>query len=292
MRVCLLYNEGAGDGIACHDLTDALGRSGHDVVRIFREPDRLRAELDETVDVVVVAGGDGTVSEAAAALAGRCVPLAIVPLGTANNVARSLGIAGRGTAPLARLDHGRRVSIDLGTVRCQRQYRRFLEAVGFGLLPDGMARTDAAGRTGHAIGRLRDAMRGVQDACAESPARRCVVTLDGVPLEEEVLMLEILNTGHVGPGLELSREACPTDGRLTVVLAGPSHRREIARWLRDRDAGAATPLSLPTRSATRVDVRGWDRCHVDGWTWRTGVSDTVEVRLEPDAVDVLVQPSP
>lgn len=57
----------------------------------------------ESTDVIVAAGGDGTVSTAARAVAGRDIPVAILPLGTANNIARSLGIEGSIPHPRARL---------------------------------------------------------------------------------------------------------------------------------------------------------------------------------------------
>jgi diacylglycerol kinase (ATP) len=56
-----------------------------------RLPD-LIARARNQVDRVVVAGGDGTLNTAVQALAGTDLPLAILPLGTANNLARSLGL--------------------------------------------------------------------------------------------------------------------------------------------------------------------------------------------------------
>ena len=50
--------------------------------------------LESHADLVVAAGGDGTVATAARVLAGRKIPLAILPLGTANNIARSLNSDG------------------------------------------------------------------------------------------------------------------------------------------------------------------------------------------------------
>ena len=101
---------------------------------------RLRRDA---IDALVVAGGDGTVSQAAGALVGGHVPMAILPLGTANNIAVSLGL----DRPLPELIAGwpaaRRRALDVGMARGDWGERLFLEAVGTGLIPWGMAAVDA-----------------------------------------------------------------------------------------------------------------------------------------------------
>jgi diacylglycerol kinase (ATP) len=85
---------------------------------------------------VIAAGGDGTVQKTAWEIMGSGVPLAIFPLGTANNLARSLGF----TAPVHEiaqlLDSGKRRPFDLGVGRNGSQCRYFFEAAGGGLFAD------------------------------------------------------------------------------------------------------------------------------------------------------------
>jgi diacylglycerol kinase family enzyme len=58
------------------------------VVRVITD----RTDFERLVDPP--AGGDGTAANAARTVAGRAIPLAVLPLGTANNIARSLGYVG------------------------------------------------------------------------------------------------------------------------------------------------------------------------------------------------------
>ena len=58
-------------------------------------PAAFARTIDDSIDLAVTAEGEGTVRSAAIALAGRPIPLAILPFGTANNIALSLGIEGR-----------------------------------------------------------------------------------------------------------------------------------------------------------------------------------------------------
>ena len=95
MQITLVHNPEAGD--ASHtrrQLTRLLEDQGYRVAyQSIKESDWERG-LTEPGDFVVVAGGDGAVAQVARALVARAVPIAILPLGTANNVARTLGIDG------------------------------------------------------------------------------------------------------------------------------------------------------------------------------------------------------
>ncbi len=79
-------------------------------------PALTRQAVEAGADLVVAAGGDGTVRACAEALAGTGIPLAIVPLGTANLVARALGVPARSDRALAVAFGGRDRLIDLGRV--------------------------------------------------------------------------------------------------------------------------------------------------------------------------------
>jgi diacylglycerol kinase family enzyme len=79
-------------------------------------PALTRLAVEAGADLVVAAGGDGTVRACAEALAGTGIPLAIVPLGTANLVARALGVPGQAGRALGVAFGGRDQPIDLGRV--------------------------------------------------------------------------------------------------------------------------------------------------------------------------------
>ena len=84
-RVTLVQNPSAGAGAAAQRrLLEALQDTGHQVSAV--EPDKgLGKNLSQRADVVIAAGGDGTVLGVARRLVHSKVPLVILPLGTANN---------------------------------------------------------------------------------------------------------------------------------------------------------------------------------------------------------------
>jgi diacylglycerol kinase family enzyme len=102
MRIRAIINARAGTLInADHEtfarvIGERLRTGGHDVQVDMLEPEELERAVDEAVasdiDVLVIAGGDGTIKAAAAKLVGKQIALGIIPLGTLNRLARDLNL--------------------------------------------------------------------------------------------------------------------------------------------------------------------------------------------------------
>jgi diacylglycerol kinase family enzyme len=90
-----------------------------------------RRAADSGVDVVVAAGGDGTVSAVATALTGGEVPMAVLPLGTLNHFARDLGMPRDLTEAARAIAHGTTSRVDVGEVNG----RVFVNNSSIGLYP-------------------------------------------------------------------------------------------------------------------------------------------------------------
>lgn len=86
--------------------------------------------VEEGYDMVVVGGGDGTVSEIAKGLIHAPIPLGILPIGTYNNIARSLNLPTALAEACFVLGHGQIKSIDVGQANDE---HHFFEAAGVGL---------------------------------------------------------------------------------------------------------------------------------------------------------------
>src|SRR5687768_1058781 len=115
MDVLLVHNPNSGDDDhAGERLVDLLGRNGHQVTYAHSKSG-WRALLEQGTDLIAVAGGDGTVSEVARATAHRGIPIAILPTGTANNIAGFLGLTGMTHADLiGDWKNSRHVPFDVG----------------------------------------------------------------------------------------------------------------------------------------------------------------------------------
>jgi diacylglycerol kinase (ATP) len=136
-HVALIQNPASGYGnrLARLAVRQRLAESGSLCREIVVGPGKTIASqtlelLRDGADLIAVAGGDGTVREAASALVGKQVPLLIIPVGTFNNLARSLGIPLDPIAASKLVHTGTLRHIDAGRAN-RRHY--FFEAAGVGV---------------------------------------------------------------------------------------------------------------------------------------------------------------
>jgi diacylglycerol kinase family enzyme len=134
MRVLLIHNPKAGDRKhGKKQLVWSLKKNG---LQAFYQSIKGRSwekAFKKPVDLVIAAGGDGTVHKTAWQIIDSGIPLAILPLGTANNLARSLGFAGSADEILQSLHCGKGRPFDVGVARSGSQTIT-LEAAGGGCL--------------------------------------------------------------------------------------------------------------------------------------------------------------
>ena len=95
MKVTLIHNPAAGDDRqpSAGQLEALIEEAGHKVRYESTKEKGWTKALKKETDLVVVAGGDGTVAKVARRLIGEKLPLTILPMGTANNISKTLGIA-------------------------------------------------------------------------------------------------------------------------------------------------------------------------------------------------------
>lgn len=166
-----------------------------------------------SVERIVVGGGDGTLNAALPAVLNAKLPLGVLPLGTANDFARSLGIPDLATGVRVVLE-GRTREVDVGMVN----EHYFLNAVGVGLGPtinrsldrETKARLGVAGYLLNAYRSARN-YRGI----------RVVLECDGQTTSTRSMHVSIGNGIHYGGGLTISRDAKLDDGLLRVISIRP-----------------------------------------------------------------------
>ena len=295
MRIALFLNASAGEGVSRDSLIERIEGAGHEIVHVLEKDSELERALegewalggDRRKALVVAAGGDGTVHRAAAAVAGKGVALAILPLGTANNIARSLGIEGALDDVIRGWATSRRSPFDFGRIESEGSPECFLEACGGGLLPAAIEAARELELHGSADSRVRRALGCCREALRRLSPFRCTLHADGERIEDELLLLEVLNTRFVGPRLLLSPASDTSDGLLELVMAGESHRSQLDDYLERRmEGGAPESIHLPTRRVRRVEIEGLCQAHVDDQVFSEPWDTSVSIRVEPAALEL------
>lgn len=241
MRVSLVHNRGAGRGVLSRaKLVGALEQAGHTV--------------GDNGEVVLVAGGDGTVTRAASQLVEKRQPLIVLPIGTANNVARSLGYHPT-DHPIEYvrdvLDHHEERDFDVGVSRTRFGTRLFYEGAGVGLFTDALDEvlTKADKEPSHAARKLAERLRDYEPVHME-------LSLDGRDLSGDYVMVDVMNVSHFGPKLHLTPEAHPFDGKFDVALVRAEQRGVLLAYLEALGRGEeAAPPAITVERARKVQLR-------------------------------------
>ena len=255
MRVTIMHNPTAGKGqVKKRDLLAACKLAGLSASYYSTKTAGWKKALRKRADLVVVAGGDGTVSKIACQRVGRDVPLAIVPLGNANNIARSVGIAGTVHELAESWTHGHKRPLDIGLAFGAWGSRKFVEAVGVGPLAS-IIENDEESDKKHGADNLRQGRKELRQAFKKAEPLDYRLTLDGKPVTAKFVAVEIANIPYTGPGLELAPKSDPGNGALNVVCVRAADRDKVVAWL---EAPHEKRAPLRTKLGHKVSFR-WQR---------------------------------
>jgi len=279
MKATVIINPIAGAGRAgkieaCVDLArSTFAAHHHEVdVRVTTGPqDALaysKAAVANNSDVVVAWGGDGTVNGAAAGVTGTAIPLAIIPGGSGNGLARDLQIPLDPARAMVIAATGRPRHIDAGDLNGH----LFFNVAGVGL--------DAriAGRL--ATNRHRRGLMGYVLATVSElrSYRACAYTIDnafdaggraitGDLVDHRAMFIALANSRQYGAGAQIAPQALLDDGVMEVVIVEPMSGLQILRQLPAFLGGRLTEgPGIVMRSAASMEISCVSEIafHVDG----------------------------
>jgi diacylglycerol kinase (ATP) len=241
----------------------------------------------EQVDLVIGAGGDGTIRYVADGLAHTGIPLGLVPAGTGNLLARNLNL------PLEEADaievalSGQVRLIDLVKITVDdRPPEHFAVMAGIGIDAMIMDETDED---------LKDKVGSAAyfAAAAKALGRLPVpmtVQLDGSrPVRRHALLCVIGNVGRLQGNLTLIPGASPDDGLLDLYIASPRRFRhwiKLALRLITRRAKKDDQVDQHKGKSVRIVIDGKDNYQLDGDV--VGQSTTLDAKIQPSALAICI----
>jgi len=292
VRVTLIHNPGAGkqEQNSAKALMKLLRREGYKPRYQSAKEKGWARVLDKKARVVVVAGGDGTVASVTRHMVGRGVPVAILPTGTANNIARSLGLLKRPFEELVRSWRGaRRVRLDVGIACGPWGERYFVEGLGAGLFAGLLVRSEQNNakrekekKTQRPKHIVDSALRRLKEAAERDEPVEIAAQLDGVDISGRYLLFEAVNLPYIGPNLFIAPDTKAGDGQLEVVLVPEAQRGRLVRYLEHWQENRERLSLLPSRRGRHLQIE---------WTgFPLHIDDKLrpKKKAEPDEVAGLV----
>jgi diacylglycerol kinase family enzyme len=270
MRVLLIHNPKAGDRKhGKKELMWSLKKSGLQAFyQSIKERDWEKA-FKKPVDLVIAAGGDGTVHQTAWQTIDSGIPLAILPLGTANNLARSLGFTESVDEILQSLHCGNSRPFDIGVARSGSQTDYFLEAAGGGLFADYFPAAKANETKGASPEEeLKAHLSLLRELALDYRARPWKMSIDGKDISGRYILWGVMNIRSAGPGLHLAPKAKTDDGRLDFVAVREHKRQVFIKHVDTHLAGRKKRVPLTPHKFRELKITSPPSVmHLDGEPW-------------------------
>jgi len=182
------------------------------------------------------------------------VPIALFPLGTANNIARSLGIAGTPQELVETWKIDNTHPLDIGLVKASWGVSRFVEGFGVWLFADFLRAADKRDKPKGADN-LRKGRALLEKWIKSAEPIEVSIKIDGRSLHGDFLGVEVMNVPFTGPGLPLAAKAQVADGMLDVVCFENHQRREFEKWL---DTPLDEPPPVTARQGKTIELTWTD----------------------------------
>ena len=222
-RMLFVYNPNAGKGLLKAKLSDVLDifvKADYEVVvyptQSYKDAYRKIKKMDDSFDIVVCSGGDGTLDEVVTGMMKRAkterIPIGYIPTGTTNDFASSLHISRDIFEAADVAVHGKSFACDVGTFNND----IFVYVAAFGLFTDVPYQTDQ--KLKNALGHAAYVLEGVK-RLSNIPSYHIKVTTNNQVIEEEFMIGMISNSRSVAGFRGITgRDVVFDDGEFEAML--------------------------------------------------------------------------
>ncbi|HEX2541914.1 MAG TPA: diacylglycerol kinase family protein [Caldimonas sp.] len=291
-RIVVVLNAGSGQGSAEQleeRVADAFRAAGADAeIRLAHGGAEIEAALDAAVrqspDVIVAAGGDGTVSAVGAALAGSAIAMGVLPLGTLNHFAKDFGVPLELEAAVEHVVHGRPVRVDVGEVNG----RVFVNNSSLGLYAD-IVRDRERQQKRLGRGKWPALVWATLSALRRYPFLSVRLLVDGQERLWRTPFVFVGNNEYTMEGFAIGERAGIQDGRLSLYVAQrPGRLRLLLLVLRALIGGLRQARDFSAMTAAEIVVESRHhrlRVATDGEV--TVMTPPLTYRIRPSSLGVM-----
>ena len=231
-KVLIIINKTSGMGKNAR-LEEALIRNlksqNYEPVIKYTEPtgfENILAAHAASIDLIVAAGGDGTISELVSILGKHNInlPVAVIPAGTVNDFARANNIPLNPILAAKELDTTRTKTID--TIKINDTYAGYM--VAFGNFMTSFAKVNSSVK--NKVGRIAYLIKGIKTLIKLNPYR-VSIKIDKLEMETDSVFTLVSKISSVGSVEKLLPEARPDDGLLHILNIEPINIKDIVQLI-------------------------------------------------------------
>lgn len=284
--VKLLHNEGAGnEEHSKEELMELIKQAGYECR--YSSPKGIdEDDFEHEIDFLVAAGGDGTVRSITKKLLDRKVlektfPIALLPLGTANNISKTIGITGKTEEIIQSWQNAKLKKYDVGRICNAEKGLFFLESFGYGIFPYLIEEMENADKeaTDTPEKKIQTALKLLHEIILSYEPKHCQLQIDGRDHSGKFLLAEIMNIRSIGPNLFMSPNGDPGDGEFETVLVPENDKDKFAAYVQNKINGVEETYDFQTIKAKEV-VISWDGTHVHADDETIDLAGGKEIKIE------------
>ncbi|MCB1172367.1 MAG: diacylglycerol kinase family lipid kinase [Leptospiraceae bacterium] len=270
-------------GEVSHSLTQAQGHA----------TELAAAAVQSGVNVIAVAGGDGTISEVVSGILQTAAPkkpaIVVINRGTGGDFCRSLGVPSDLSLALEQIQDGRDMAIDAGRIQYQSRSgqsasRYFVNVAGCGMAG---AVVEAINKSSKRFGGLSYFLTSSQVLWRYRNRKVRIQLDDGDYMETKIVTVAICNGQFFGGGMQIGPEAQLSDGQFDVVILGNWNKLQSLWYSKNLYNGSihrAKKVSVHRASKVRIEpLEPGDQIYIDCDGEDVGFAP-VEIELLPKAV--------
>lgn len=272
MKITLLHNPKAGNGKPeKEELIETLESEGYKVAYQSTKEKGVKKAIREAKNLIAVAGGDGAVGKVLRKIKNKKIPVAILPVGTANNIAKSLGIKGTYKELIESWAKAGNEKFSIGEVELLADEHKFIESVGYGIickLINSLSSNNQDEKNQKLFKskeeKLKTALRKLIALVTDFSPSFYTITVDGKDVSSEFILVEVMNIRSISTNIKLAPKSHTTDELLDLVLISEKEKGGFIKYLQSLEEGKPFEYSPQFYQGKSVIIKTEDQCiHID-----------------------------
>lgn len=284
----VIHNPTAGNGeLSKEKLIAMLEEAGYTCQYTSTKEDGWKEFKTRNADMILIAGGDGTVRRACKQLLEKNyrenpLPVALLPLGTANNLSKTLRLEMDASTIIQSLCSARIRKFGIGILKHVPDETFFMESFGYGVFPYLMMEMKKRkAPEANAAEEIEAALQLLHDLVLTYPPRHCRLQVDGIDHSGDYIMAEIMNIKSIGPNLFISPNADPADGVFEVVMVSAGKKQQFADYLQRTLNGDKLTFEFIEFSGKNIRI-SWEGTHVHVDDKLIKLKENTEVKISAE----------